>query len=39
MTITATDSIVKGSTSRKSARTQTEGSKVHRGMLIIICFY
>jgi hypothetical protein len=34
MTVNGTDGIVKGNISRKSNRVQSEGSKVHRGMLI-----
>jgi len=32
MTVTGTDSIVKGEISRKADRAQSEGTKVHRGM-------
>ncbi len=32
MTVTGTDSIVKGEISRKADRAQSEGTKIHRGM-------
>jgi hypothetical protein len=35
MTVTGADSIIKGEISHRSNRLQSEGSKVHRGMIRI----